>query len=127
MELVPTGPLKNYQGGDTDAAYQVADALQDELAARLRTQPLLHHHPASRLRGPSRRSSGVAYSVDQQKYAVLAADLRKVIKEGQQVQLPLLPGAMRIKYRDRIDDQLKEGKNPPLPSILNELSSPRTG
>ena len=28
---------------------------------------------------------------------------------------------MRIKYRDRIDDQLKEGKNPLLPSILNEF------
>ena len=28
---------------------------------------------------------------------------------------------MRIKYRDRIEEQLAEGKNPMLPSILKEL------
>ena len=51
MELVPTEPLRTYQGGDTDAAYQVAEVLQDELSRRLRTQPLLHHHPAPRRQG----------------------------------------------------------------------------
>ena len=59
--------------------------------------------------------------VDQQKYHQLAADLRKVIKESQAKQLSLLPGKMRTKYRERIEEQIAEGKNPLLPSILNEF------
>jgi len=120
MELVPTEPLRNYQGGDTDAAYQVADVLQDELSAdfELSRFYITILHPAARAFEKVERR-GVL--VDQQKYATLASELRKVIKEGQQMQLSLLPGAMRIKFRDRIDDQLKEGKNPLLPSILNEF------
>ena len=93
MELVPTEPLKIYQGGDTDAAYQVADVLQAELSRRLRTQPLLHHHPApggARLReGRAPRRARRSAEVSR----CSPADLRKVIKEGQQKQLS--PAARR--------------------------------
>ena len=125
MELVPTEPLRNYQGGDTDACYQVADVLQAELAAdfELTRFYVTILHPAARAFEKVERR-GVL--VDQQKYAVLASDLRKVIKEGQEKQLSLLPGAMRIKHMDRIADQLAQGKNPLLPSILNDFFfSPR--
>ena len=35
--------------------------------------------------------------------------------------MSLLPNRMRIKYRERIDNQLYDGKSPLLPSILKEF------
>lgn len=119
MEQVPIEDLRVYAGGDTDAAYQVADVLQGELAedAQLHRFYCTILHPAARAFEKIERR-GVL--VDQEKFAVLRADLKAAIKESTEKQLTLLPGKLKIKYRDRIDDQLADGKNPMLPSILRD-------
>ena len=120
MELVPTEPLRIYQGGDTDAAYRSADVLQAELDddPALKKFYVTVLHPAARAFEKIERR-GVL--VDQQKFEVLRDDLKKAIKELQDAQMTLLPVKMRIKYKDRIEEQLAEGKNPMLPSIVKEF------
>jgi hypothetical protein len=120
MEAIPPEKLLSYAGGDTDACYQAAEVL----AAELGEDPALTQfyqvilHPAARAFEKVERR-GIL--IDQEKYTTLAKDLRVFINERQQVLLGLLPGKMKIKYRDRIEEQLARGKNPLLPSILHEL------
>ena len=119
MEKVPPEDLRVYQGGDTDACYQVADLLRDELLedpqlAKFYVRIL---HPAARAFEKIERRGVV---VDVEKYQALGVDLRKVIKESQDRAMGLLPQKIRTKYRDRIEEQLAEGKSPLLPSILKE-------
>ncbi len=140
MELIPAGEeLLIYAGGDTDACQQVADAQKDELLA----DPALANfyitvlHPAARAFEQVERR-GVL--VDQEKFAILRQDLTKEIDEGYAQAIDLLPHTMKVKYRDRIDEQLAEGKSPMLPSILKDyffgpkglnlkpkLTTPKTG
>lgn len=119
MEKVPPADLRVYQGGDTDACFQTSDILRDELLsdsdlARFYVTIL---HPAARAFEKIERR-GVL--VDQHKYECLRAEAQAVVKANQKEALALLPNTMRIKFRDRIDKQLAEGKNPLLPSILME-------
>src|SRR5690606_30352374 len=114
MEQIPPEDLLPYAGGDTDAAHQVADILRDQLLedeqlARFYVKIL---HPAARAFEKVERR-GVCVDVD--RYEELRSELQKVIKESQNQAMELLPNRMRIKYRDRIDDQLAQGKNPLLP------------
>ncbi|MCO5157863.1 MAG: DNA polymerase [Aquamicrobium sp.] len=109
-----------YAGGDTDAAQRVADdlkadLLQDEQLAKFYITIL---HPAARAFEKIERR-GVC--VDQQEFHRLRDDLKVVVKENQDKAMSLLPNKMRIKYRDRIDEQLAAGKSPLLPSILKEF------
>jgi 3'-5' exonuclease len=119
MEAVPHEDLRVYQGGDTDACQQVSDILRDELAEdhELTRFYITILHPAARA---FERLERRGVLVDQQKMAVLGDDLRKVIKESQNLQMELLPKKMRIKFMDRIEEQLAGGKNPMLPSIVKE-------
>lgn len=121
METIPAEEdLLVYAGGDTDACQRVADVLRDELT----DDPALTRfyitilHPAARAFEKIERR-GVHIDVD--KFHVLRDDLQKLIKEGEKTTLDLLPNKMKIKYRDRIDDQIAKGKNPMLPSILKEF------
>ena len=121
MEKIPAkDDLLTYAGGDTDAAHQVADVLRDELSAddQLTRFYVRILHPAARAFEKIERR-GVL--VDRQKYAVLGDDLRKVIASSQDRAMSLLPNKMRLKFRDRIDDQIAAGKSPLLPSILKEF------
>jgi DNA polymerase I-like protein with 3'-5' exonuclease and polymerase domains len=120
MEAIPPEKLLPYAGGDTDACYQAAEVL----AAELGEDPALTQfyqvilHPAARAFEKVERR-GIL--IDHEKYTTLAKDLRVFIGEKQKVLLGLLPAKMKIKYRDRIEEQLARGKNPLLPSILHEL------
>ena len=120
MELVSPEKLRVYQGGDTDACQQVADILRDDLGEddQLTRFYITILHPAARA-FEKIETRGVL--VDQQKYAILGQDLRKVIKESQHTQMSILPHTLRTKFMDRIDDQLADGKNPMLPSILKDF------
>mgnify|MGYP001312314899 CR=1 FL=1 len=120
MEEVPPADLLTYAGGDTDACYRVSDILRDELAEdpQLATFYIKILHPAARAFEKIERR-GIL--VDRDKYEALGEELRGVIKEQQDRALGLLPNRMRIKYRERIDDQVKAGKSPLLPSILKEF------
>ncbi|WP_266032632.1 DNA polymerase [Brucella intermedia] len=121
MEKIPANDdFLVYAGGDTDAAQRVADNLRDELAEdeQLTKFYITILHPAARAFEKIERR-GVC--VDQEKFAILREDLKKVVKENQDKALAILPNRMRIKYRDRIDDQIAAGKNPLLPSILKEF------
>lgn len=120
MEDIPPEKLLPYAGMDTVAAQDVADVLKDEL---LEDEQLTNFyikilHPAARAFEKMERRGVV---VDQEKMAVLADDLRKIIATSQARQLELLPNRLRIKYRDRIEDQIKAGKNPLLPSLMKEF------
>ena len=80
-------------------------------------------HPAARAFEKLERR-GVL--VDQEKYHALRDELVQTIAAAETKALSLLPNKLRIKYRDRIDDQLKAGKSPLLPVILKEFFfSPR--
>ena len=121
METIPAGEgLLTYAGGDTDATHRVADVLRDELTddPHLTAFYMKVLHPASRSFEKIERR-GV--HVDQEKYEILRQDVRKVIDEQYKTAVELLPNKMRIKYRDRIEDQLQAGKSPMLPSILQEF------
>ncbi len=120
MEAVPpSGDYLTYAGGDTDALHRAGDVVREQL---LEDEPLANFyvtilHPAARA-FEKIEERGVL--VDQHKFAVLREDLQKVIDDGYAKALELLPNKMRIKYRDRIDDQLAQGKSPMLPAILKE-------
>lgn len=120
MEAIPPEELLTYAGGDTDGCQQVADQMREELLEdeRLANFYVTILHPAARAFEKLERRGVV---VDQEKFAVLRGDLTKVIDESTELALGLLPNKMVIKYRDRIDDQLAQGKNPLLPSILKEF------
>lgn len=121
MEKIPAGDdLLLYAGGDTDAAQRVADVLRDDLAEdhRLTKFYLTILHPAARAFEKIERR-GVL--VDQEKYAALRQDLKKVVRDSTDRAMSLLPNKMKIKYRERIEEQIAEGKNPLLPSILKEF------
>jgi DNA polymerase I-like protein with 3'-5' exonuclease and polymerase domains len=120
MEKIPPDKLLPYAGGDTIAAQDVADVLKAEL---LQDDDLTRFyvtilHPAARAFEKVERRGIV---IDKEKFAKLGDDLRKTIKEQENKALSVLPQKMRIKYKDRIDDQLAQGKNPLLPSILQEF------
>ena len=119
MEKVPLHDLLPYAGGDTDAAFQVADIFRDQL---LGDPPLANFyvtilHPAARAFEKLERR-GVL--VDQAKYKELGHELEGVIDKSQTMALSLLPNRMTIKYRDRILDQVANDKSPLLPSILKD-------
>ena len=120
MEKIDPAKLLTYAGGDTDATYQAAEVLQNELDEdpALKRFYVTILHPAARAFEKVERR-GIL--IDQEKYWILAKELKVVIKEKQDTLLGLLPGKMKIKYRERIEEQLTKGKNPLLPSILHEL------
>ena len=117
MELIDPAKLRVYQGGDTDACQQVADTLRNELSqdAELTRFYVTILHPAARAFEKIERTGLL---IDKDKYEQVGVDARKVIKESQDLQLSLLPNKMRIKFRERIEEQLADGKNPMLPSII---------
>jgi DNA polymerase I-like protein with 3'-5' exonuclease and polymerase domains len=116
---VPLDDLLTYAGGDTDSCQQVADIMREELGAddALTRFYVTILHPGARAFEKIERR-GIL--IDQEKYAVLGEDLRKVIKIEQNKALSLLPNKMLCKYKDRIEEQIADGKNPLLPSILSE-------
>ncbi len=120
MEDVPLEDMRVYQGGDTDSCLQAADVLQAQLDEdpRLKRFYVTVLHPAARAFEKIERR-GIL--VDQEKFAILRQDLQAAIKESTNKQMSLLPVKTRIKYKDRIDEQLSEGKNPLLPSIVKEF------
>lgn len=108
-----------YAGGDTDAVQRASDVLREELCERpgLANFYVTILHPAARAFEKVERR-GVL--VDQQKYHVLRDDLNKTIKDATQQAMELLPVKLKIKWRDKIEDQLKGGKSPLVPSILKD-------
>jgi len=126
METIPANnDYLTYSGGDTDATYRVADVLRDQLTQdeKLTKFYLTILHPAARAFEKIERR-GVL--VDQQKYHILREDLQKIIQEGNNKALSILPNKLRAKYREKIETQLAQGKNPLLPSILKDFFfSPR--
>jgi DNA polymerase I-like protein with 3'-5' exonuclease and polymerase domains len=117
--IVPDEQFLTYAGGDTDACLRSSDVLIDQLAC----EPQLMQfyvtilHPAARAFEKIERR-GVL--VDPQKMAVLADDLKKEIAENQKLALDLLPYRLKAKHRDKIDEQLYNGKNPLTAAILKD-------
>lgn len=125
MEDVPTAPLLTYAGGDTDGCQQVSDVLRDELVQdpKLAKFYLTILHPGARAFEKIERRGVV---VDQQKFALLREELTETIDRATNTAMELLPNRIRIKYRDKIDDQLAKGKSPLVDAILKEFFfSPR--
>jgi DNA polymerase I-like protein with 3'-5' exonuclease and polymerase domains len=126
MELIPVDHPKPcedflvYAGGDTDACYQAADILRDELIEdpQLAKFYITIVQPAARAFEKMERR-GVL--VDQEAFANLRTEVSTVIHNAEQTALKLLPKKMTIKYREKIEDQLAKGKSPLLPSILKEF------
>ena len=120
MELVPPAKMLPYAGGDTDACLRVSHVLKNELTqdAQLTKFYITILHPAARAFEKIERRGVV---VDKHKSELLADELRKTIADGQKKMLELLPGKLRTKHRDKIDDQLAAGKSPLTPSILKDF------
>jgi DNA polymerase I-like protein with 3'-5' exonuclease and polymerase domains len=120
MERVPPPALLPYQGGDVDASFRVADVMRDELLddPHLAKFYVTILHPAARAFEKIERRGVV---VDLEKYHKLGDDLAKEIKACEKAALELLPRRLRIKHRDKIEDQLADGKSPLTPKILKEF------
>mgnify|MGYP005849423281 CR=1 FL=1 len=120
MEEVPTAPLLTYAGGDTDGCQQVADVLRQELIEdpKLAKFYITILHPGARAFEKMERRGVV---VDQQKFALLRQELTEAIDSATNTALGLLPNRLRIKYRDKIDDQLAKGKSPLVDALLKEF------
>ena len=120
MEMIPPGEdLLVYAGGDTDACQQCADVMKDDLLA----DPALANFYVTILHPAARAFEEVEHRgvlVDQEAFAVLRQDLTKEIDAGHATAVDLLPYRMKVKFRERIDDQYTHGKSPMLPSILKE-------
>jgi DNA polymerase I-like protein with 3'-5' exonuclease and polymerase domains len=126
MERVPPAELLPYQGADCDAAHRVADTLRDQLLAdghlaRLYVRTL---HPAVRAFERIERR-GVVINLD--KYQKLGDDLSAEIKRLEKDALALLPNRLRLKYRDKIKDQLAANKSPFTPALLKDYFFGPTG
>lgn len=126
MEAIPPDKLLPYAGGDTIAAQDASDVLREEL---LEDEELANFyitilHPAARAFEKLERRGMV---IDKHKYQQLGDDLKKTISAEQSKALGLLPQTMRIKYKDRISEQIAAGKNPLLPSILKEFFFSKSG
>jgi DNA polymerase I-like protein with 3'-5' exonuclease and polymerase domains len=127
METIPPGDdFLTYAGGDTDAAQRVCNQLRNELAedGKLTDFYVTILHPAARA---FERVERRGVYIDQQKFAVLRDDLSTAIKNSEQTCIELLPTRMKIKYRDRITEQLQAGKSPMLPSILKDFFFSKSG
>jgi DNA polymerase I-like protein with 3'-5' exonuclease and polymerase domains len=111
--------LRVYAGGDTDATFQSADVLRLELLSddALANFYITILHPAARAFEKVERR-GVCVDVD--KFTVLRSDLHKVIADSTRLAMEILPNKLKTKFRDKIDDQMADGKNPLVPSILKE-------
>lgn len=120
MEAIPADDeYLTYAGGDTDACQQASDVIREELLedTQLANFYVTILHPAARAFEKMERR-GVL--VDQQRFAVLRDDLRKEINEQEKIALELLPTKLRIKHREKIEDQLAQGKSPLTSAILKD-------
>jgi DNA polymerase I-like protein with 3'-5' exonuclease and polymerase domains len=120
MELIPANDeFLTYAGGDTDGLQRAAGVIRDELCEddALANFYITIMHPAARAFEKIERR-GVC--VDVEKMHALSSELQQVLKVTTDQALNLLPQKMRIKHRDRIDDQIAKGKSPFLSSILKE-------
>lgn len=120
METIPPDKLLPYAGGDTIACQDVADVLKDQLLEdeQLTTFYVNILHPAARAFEKVERRGVV---IDKEKYEALGDELRTVVKQQQDAALAIIPNKMRIKYKDKIEDQIAAGKNPLTPKILKEF------
>lgn len=118
--LKPDGKYLTYAGGDTDACLQSSEVLQQQLVE----QPGLLNfyvnilHPAARAFEKIERR-GVC--VDVNKMHVLKDDLEAVIGENTKKMVDILPFKLKCKYKDKIESQLENGKNPLTPAILKDF------
>ncbi|QIG66809.1 DNA polymerase I protein [Rhizobium phage RHph_TM16] len=120
MENIPPEDLLPYAAGDVDAAHQVADKLRDDLL----NQPALAKFYVTILHPAARAFEMIEHRgihIDTKAYAELHEELNKTIASAEQTCIELLPGKLRYKYKDRIEDQLAQGKDPMLPSILKDF------
>lgn len=116
----PSADFLTYAGGDTDACYQAADILRDQLCDddKLANFYITIVHPAARAFEKMERRGVV---IDPNKFAELRTELCTTIDAAEKQALHLLPQKLKIKHRDKIEDQIKKGKSPLLPSILKEF------
>ncbi|QIG76975.1 DNA polymerase I protein [Rhizobium phage RHph_Y1_11] len=120
MEDIPPEDLLPYAAGDLDAAHQVADQLRDELL----NEPALAKFYVTILQPAVRAFEKIEHTgihVDVDKYQELHEELNKHIAEKEKLCISLLPGKLQYKYKDRIEEQLAQGKDPMLPSILKDF------
>lgn len=88
-----------YAGGDTDAAYRIADYMKEEL----RQQPILSRfytkvlHPAARAFEKIEHRGLV---VDLDKFQQLELDLMEEMAKWEKVALQMIPGRIRARYAD---------------------------
>lgn len=126
MELVNPTKLLTYAGGDVDGTLRVAR----EQKAQLIAQPALARfyqrvlHPAARAFEVVERN-GVL--IDQEKYRALKDRLQSRIGELHREAIKLLPHRLYLKNRDKIELQVKSGKNPLTAKIREEYFFGPTG
>lgn len=120
MELIPPDELLDYLGGDIDATYRSADVLREQL---LEDEDLANFyvrilHPAARA---FERIEERGVLVDVQRYNVLRDDLKVKIAELEKEALEVLPNKLKFKHKDKIEEQLAEGKSPFTAAILTDF------
>jgi len=119
MDLVPPNDLLEYQGGDCDATYRVAEEERDELLgdgvlARFYVNIL---HPGARA---FERVERCGVWIDKDRYARLQSRLESEIVEQRKRAVSLLTPGLRREYSDKIEDQARRGKSPLVPALVKE-------
>lgn len=120
MEDVPLPDLLTYAGGDTDVTQQVADIMREDLLKDRRLTVFYVNllHPSSHTFERMERN-GIL--VDQPYYNELRSDLGKEIKRLETEMLDQVPAILRMKYKEKIDEQLADGKSPFTPALLTDF------
>jgi DNA polymerase I-like protein with 3'-5' exonuclease and polymerase domains len=120
VENVPLDELLVYAGGDADGTLQVSKVMREELLKDKRLSNFYVNllHPSGKTFEVVERN-GVL--VDVPYYKKLQHDLEKEIKSLHYQMLEQVPHKLRIKYSDKIADQLDSDKSPFTPALLKEF------
>jgi DNA polymerase I-like protein with 3'-5' exonuclease and polymerase domains len=117
MELIPIEEIVPYAGCDTDVTLQSSRKIKTEMSPELVRLYQTVSLPASAA-FEAMEHEGVYVDLDE--FAKLRAELSAEMEAKEHEMLGLLPGRLKMKYAEKIKDQLEAGKSPLVPSLLKD-------
>lgn len=119
MDLVPPEILTPYAGADADVTFRAEPAIAEEMAQYPRMVNLYRKVVLPASQGfEAMEHEGVA--VDLEKFSILHQDLSEEIASLEETMIDLMPRKLKLKYKDKIDEQMHQGKSPLVPNLIRD-------